>query len=149
MAKARISQLEKAILMATRAHAGQTDKAGAPYILHPLRVMLAQTSDDARITALLHDVVEDNADWTIDRLRNEGFNERVLEAVATLTKSDDADYFDYVDRIAANALAVQVKLADLADNLDVERLGRPPTLHDLKRLDRYEKARARLIGGPD
>ncbi len=54
-----MSTLERAITIAATAHAGQIDKAGAPYILHPLRVMLRVTTEAERITAVLHDVIED------------------------------------------------------------------------------------------
>jgi hypothetical protein len=63
-----MSTLEHAIALAACAHAGQVDKAGQPYILHPLRVMLRLSGADERIVAVLHDVVEDTP-RTIERLR--------------------------------------------------------------------------------
>ena len=80
-----MATLERAIEIAARAHAGAVDKGGAPYILHPLRVMLAQASDEARIVAVLHDVVED-CDVTIDDLRVEGFTQTVLDGILSVTK---------------------------------------------------------------
>ena len=71
-----MSTLERAIAIATEAHAGQVDKAGAPYVLHPLRLMLAVSSVDERIVSVLHNVIEDCPGWTFDRLRREGFSER-------------------------------------------------------------------------
>jgi (p)ppGpp synthase/HD superfamily hydrolase len=71
-----MSTLERAIVIAAEGHAGATDKAGAPYILHPLRMMLRLSSPEERIVAVLHDVVEDCPGWTFDRLRNEGFPRR-------------------------------------------------------------------------
>ena len=72
----RMTTLERAIAIATKAHAGQIDKAGEPYILHALRVMLAVETPEERTAAVLHDVVEDT-DWTIEGLREEGFSDRV------------------------------------------------------------------------
>lgn len=77
--------IEKAIEIAARAHSGQLDKAGEPYVFHPLRVMLSVTTDHERMAAVLHDVVEDT-NATLENLRSEGFPEEVLEAVAALTK---------------------------------------------------------------
>jgi (p)ppGpp synthase/HD superfamily hydrolase len=73
-----VSTLERAIAIAAEAHAGQVDKAGAPYVLHPLRMMLRMSSIDERIVAVLHDVCEDCPGWTFDRLRREGFSIALL-----------------------------------------------------------------------
>ena len=138
--------LERAIEIALMAHAGQTDKAGAPYILHPMRVMLAQTTEEARVAAVLHDVVEDGDGWTLDRLRAEGFSPEVVEAVDHLTKREEEknDYLGFVRRAAGNAIARRVKLADITDNLDVTRLPEI-TERDRERLNRYLRARVWLL----
>jgi (p)ppGpp synthase/HD superfamily hydrolase len=83
-----MSTIERAIAIAAEAHAGQADKAGAPYILQPLRVMLRMTGTDARIVAVLHDVCEDCPGWDFARLRREGFSEDVLMALDSVTKRD-------------------------------------------------------------
>ena len=133
-----MSTLEKAVGIAAQAHAGQADKAGAPYILHPLRVMLAVASLDERIVAVLHDVVEDT-DWTFDRLRTEGFGEPILEALDAVTRRDDESYEDFVQRAAKNPIGRNVKRADLLDNLNLSRIQAPkPSDHD--RIARYQKA---------
>ena len=77
--------LGKAIGIAAQAHAGQKDKFGGSYILHPLRLMMQMNSEEEMITAVLHDVVEDS-DWTIDALRSEGFTENILDGLECLTK---------------------------------------------------------------
>ena len=136
--------LARAIEIAVQAHAGQTDKAGAPYILHPLRVMFDVHSEDARIVAVLHDVIEDCPDWTLLRLHAEGFSDVVLQALDAVTKSPlDADYAAFVARAATNQIARQVKRADLLDNLDATRL---PQINDEDRirLNRYLSALATL-----
>jgi (p)ppGpp synthase/HD superfamily hydrolase len=136
--------LERAIEIAARAHAGQFDKAGAPYILHPLRVMLACKSPDARVAAVLHDVVEDSP-WTLEQLRAEGFSEAVLNAVDRVTKRpdeqapDDETYFRFVRRAMQDPIAREVKRADLIDNRDLTRIS-SPTPRDHERLERYRKA---------
>jgi (p)ppGpp synthase/HD superfamily hydrolase len=73
-----MSTLERAIAIAAEAHAGQTDKAGAPYILHPLRMMMGLTSDEERIVAVLHDVCEDCPGWTFERLEATAFQKKFL-----------------------------------------------------------------------
>lgn len=137
-----MSTLERAIAIAVAAHAGQTDRAGAPYILHPLRVMLRVTSDDERIVAVLHDVVEDT-DWTLEKLRAEGFSETVLAALANVTKRPGEDYAAFVERAASHPVSHAVKRADLEDNLDVRRLPEV-TARDAERLEKYRRAYARL-----
>jgi GTP diphosphokinase / guanosine-3',5'-bis(diphosphate) 3'-diphosphatase len=113
--------LERAIAIAAHAHAGQIDKAGQPYILHPLRVMLRLVTDEERIAAVLHDVVEDTS-VTLDDLRAEGFSEPVLVAVEALTKRHGETRLQAAARAAAHPLARVVKLADNAENMDLSRI---------------------------
>jgi (p)ppGpp synthase/HD superfamily hydrolase len=130
--------LEDAIIVAAQAHRGQQDKAGRPYILHPLAVMLKMETADERIAAVLHDVVEDSA-TTLDDLRRQGYSERVLTALDHVTRRAGEDYDAFVRRAADDPLARVVKLGDLDDNLDVTRLGEI-TERDRERLARYERA---------
>ena len=133
------------IKLAADAHEGQVDKGGQPYILHPLRLMLAVNSEPARIVALLHDVVEDNPTFTLEKLRLAGYPQDVLEALDCLTKRPGEHYSDFIDRIKPNVLARKVKLADLRDNMDVTRLTKV-TADDLERLQRYRDAWSTLTG---
>jgi len=143
------AQLERAIAIAAVAHMGQVDKAGNPYVLHPLRVMLRQTSTIAKTVAVLHDVVEDCPGWTFDRLREEGFSEEVLEALDLVTNppgypSHDPDaYLDKVRMTAGNPIAKAVKLADIEDNMDLSRIAKPGR-RDYARLQKYETALSML-----
>src|SRR5215475_4336676 len=133
-----MANLERAIMIAAQAHLGQRDKGGAPYILHPLRVMMRMESEAAMIAATLHDVVEDS-DWTIEQLRGEGFSEEVLEALDCLTRRDSETYDEFVARAQANAIARQVKIADLEDNMNVKRIGEM-TPKDHARIEKYHRA---------
>ena len=133
-----MATLERAIEIAARAHAGQVDKAGAPYILHPIRMMLSVDSIEARMAAMLHDVVEDS-DVTLEQLRAEGFPASVIEAVEALTKREGEDYEAFIRRVAPNMLARQVKLADLRDNSDLSRIAQP-TEKDRLRIEKYRRA---------
>jgi len=135
MKTASRSLLSRAIEIAASAHATQVDKGGAPYVLHPLRMMMKQTTEAAMIVAVLHDVVEDTP-WTLEKLRAEGFSEDVLEAVACLTKRKGEDYADFIARAGVNPIARQVKLADLEDNMDLRRIPEPGE-KDFKRLAKY------------
>jgi (p)ppGpp synthase/HD superfamily hydrolase len=134
-----MSTLERAITIAAEAHAGQLDKAGAPYVLHPLRMMLRLSSVDERIVAVLHDVCEDCAGWTFDRLRSEGFSERIVDALQSVTKRDGEGYQDFVRRSAANPIGRRVKLADLHDNSDLSRFA-APSERDRERIEKYRRA---------
>lgn len=135
--------LERAICTALEAYGGDTDKAGEPYIRHPLRVMQAVETDTERVVALLHDVVEDSENHTLDDIR-ERFDEEVHDAVECLTKQDGEDYLEeYIPRIAENDVARAVKRADIEDNLDLTRL---PELDedDTDRIRKYHRALQRL-----
>jgi (p)ppGpp synthase/HD superfamily hydrolase len=134
--------LEAALALAVEAHRGQRDKAGQPYILHPLRVMMRLETDAERTVALLHDVVEDTP-WTLERLREAGYPEDVLRALDALTRRDGETYEAFVERLRPDALARRVKLADLEDNMDVRRLT-AVTPRDAERLARYRAAWSRL-----
>ncbi len=130
--------VEKALGIAVEAHRGQKDRYGAPFILHPLRVMQRLETTDARIVAILHDVVE-KTEWTVERLGQEGFPENILEALRCVTKREGEDYEQFVRRSAANPLARRVKLADLEDNMDVRRMT-TITNEDHQRLNKYLEA---------
>lgn len=127
----------RALAIATRAHEGQVDKAGAVYLLHPIRVSQRCQKEAEKIVALLHDVVEDSA-VTADDLRNE-FPDFIVEAVLALTRQAGETYENFIVRCSQNAVACQVKMHDLEDNMDITRL---PALTntDLERLNKYIRA---------
>jgi len=134
--------LERAIAIAATAHTGQVDKGGAPYILHPLKVMLRMTTLEERIVAVLHDVVED-CGINLDDLRKEGFSEEVLTAIESVTKVPGESYEDFVERAAQNPIGRVVKLADLEENSDLSRIA-SPNWEDLERVEKYRRAIGRL-----
>ncbi len=138
-----MTTLERAIALAAQAHAGQVDKAGQPYILHPLRVMLSVTGSSERMAAVLHDVVEDTA-ITFDDLRSEGFPEDVITAIEALTKHPGETRLAAAQRAVVNPIARRVKLADVADNMDLSRIAEP-TPKDYERLQEYGKVRELLL----
>ncbi|SPF53108.1 conserved hypothetical protein [Candidatus Desulfosporosinus infrequens] len=135
--------LYKAIEIATRAHAGQVDKAGEPYVLHLLRVMLSRENDLKRICAVLHDVVEDS-DISFDVLRKEGFSEEVIVVLDCLTKRKDESYDEFITRILENETACHVKLADLCDNMNLSRIENPNE-KDEARIKKYNEAAERIM----
>lgn len=134
--------LNKSIEIANLAHKGQVDKAGAPYILHPLRVMMAQETEIERICAVLHDVVEDS-DITLHDIREEGFSEEIIGALDCLTKRVGESYDDFIDRILGNETACRVKLSDLWDNMDITRI-KNPSDKDTERIKKYQEAAVRI-----
>ena len=137
-----MSDLQTALLLAANAHHGQTRRNGLPYLLHPFRVMLRMATDEERIAAILHDVIEDTA-VTLDDLRAKGFSARVVEAVGLLTKTDGGSSDAYLDRIAAHPLARRVKIADLEDNMNLAEIP-SVTEKDLARMAKYHGALKRL-----
>lgn len=139
-----MSTLERAISLAAQAHAGQVDKAGQPYILHPLRVMLRVSTEEERIAAILHDVVEDTS-ITLEQLAEEGFSPTVVAAVEALTKRPGESRMEAAARATENRVARTVKLADNAENMDISRIAHP-TEKDFSRIQEYERVRALLLG---
>jgi len=136
--------LDKAIRIATVAHQHQTDKGGEPYILHPLRVMLAMQTHEQRIVAVMHDVLEDDGGWTLKDIRSR-FGASIADALDALTHRPNETYTAYVRRIATNPLAVTVKIADLTDNMQAHRLPQPLTRADHLRNAKYQQARDYLL----
>lgn len=129
----------KALQTAYKAHEGQTDKSGLPYIFHPYHLAEQMKTEETAAIALLHDVIEDT-DMTIGDLKRLGFPDNIVEGVRLMTHEEETDYFDYIRMIKQNPAAKAVKLADLEHNSDLTRL---PTVteHDLERLKKYEQAR--------
>ena len=130
--------LERAIEIAARTHAGQLDKGGAPYILHPLRVMLRVAPGAQQIVAVLHDVVEDSA-VTFEDLEREGFSAEVISGLRAVTKIEGESYEDFVARAALDPVGKAVKLADLMENSDLSRIAEP-SQKDLERVAKYGRA---------
>lgn len=138
--------------IAFNAHKGQVDKAGKDYFeahimdvynnVAPLYNQYEQyfATD---IVALLHDVVEDT-DWTIERLRKEGFTDEILEALSCVTRQENEDYMHFVERCKYNKIAKAVKIADLTSNMDITRLNEITDV-DVERLRKYHRAYKYLI----
>ena len=131
--------LGKVLVLATNAHAGQFDRGGKPYILHPLKVMHYLKTDDEELQciALLHDVVEDT-DTSWKDLEAIGCTERVLNAVRALTKLPGQTYDEYKETVFANEDAMRVKLCDLRHNTDIRRL-KGVTQKDIERIAKYNR----------
>lgn len=139
-----MSCLEQAIAIAVEAHRGDQDRAGQPYILHPLRVMFRLETEEERTVAVLHDVVEDHGDvWPMERLRELGFPAHLLEALDCVTRRSGETYEEFVERSAANPIGRRVKLADLEDNMDDRRMSEVSE-EGRARLNRYLAAYRRL-----
>ena len=133
-----MSNYELALKIATEAHKGQVDKAGVPYINHPLTVASLVETEEEKIVALLHDTIEDT-NITEQDLLNYGFSNKIVEAVKLLTHNKNVPYMDYVAKIKDNELARKVKIADLTHNSDLSRL-KEITEKDKKRYEKYQKA---------
>lgn len=123
-------RLTAAIQIATKAHAGQTDKAGEDYILHPLRVMYGMETEDEMIVAVLHDTVEDTTVLVSDI--EEAFGSEIAQAVDAISKRKGESNASYLERVAMNPLALKVKLRDLQDNMSGDRGWAPPASLMLK-----------------
>jgi (p)ppGpp synthase/HD superfamily hydrolase len=135
--------LEKAMLIAFDAHRGSKDKAGAPYVLHPLWVMWKTDTEEEAAAAVLHDVVEDS-EWTLEMLKMEGIPDDVVEAVDALTRRRNEPYKIYILRASKNPMAAKIKKLDLTHNLDKSRIP-SPTKRDIERWEKYGKALKTLV----
>ena len=137
--------IEKSLKIALKAYAGQKDKAGKTYILHPLRLMNNVDTEEEMAIALLHDVIEDS-DFTEHDLLDKGIPSKVIEAVKCLSKLDGENYDDFIDRVLENELATKIKIVDIEDNINILRLS-TVTDKDLRRIAKYHSAWIKLKKG--
>lgn len=128
--------IEQAIAFAATKHMGQVDKANAPYILHPLRVMLSVPTIQQKIVAVLHDVLEDT-NTTVDELYELGCDNDIVEAILALTKLKGESRTEAAKRTLQNPIARVVKIADINDNMDLSRI-HSPTDKDFERIKEYQ-----------
>ena len=112
--------LEKAIKIAVKAHSGQVEKNGDPGILHPLRVMHSVSTNEEKIVAVLHDVIEDSK-LTFKDLKKAGFSDKIVNAVKSVSNLKGEDYFKFIKRASKNKIGRIVKIADTYDKLTLER----------------------------
>lgn len=129
---------KKAIKLCFEAHKEQTDKSGLPYVFHPFHVAEQMPDEKTTIVALLHDVIEDTP-YTLRDLREMGFDQEILDALALMTHDKRVPYMDYVAKIKENPIALTVKLADLRHNSDLTRLDEV-TEAARKRAETYQAA---------
>jgi (p)ppGpp synthase/HD superfamily hydrolase len=142
-----VSTLEaKAARLATRVHSGQVDQAGQPYIGHPERVAARLTTDEAKVVAWLHDVIEDGGLGMGDLIAA-GIPSHVATAVVAISRQPDETPESYYKRVRANPLALEVKAADIADNTDPARLAALDEDTRERLVEKYAAAR-RLLGLP-
>ena len=128
--------------LATKAHEGQTDKAGLPYITHPERVASRMENPEAQVIGWLHDTVEDTPITLRDIEAT--FGPETAAAVDAISRRDGEPWSDYLDRVAANPMARQVKISDLIDNSNLSRIPHV-TLKDVERQKKYNKALKKLL----
>lgn len=102
-------------------HANQLDKAGLPYVFHPLHVAEQMDDEASTVVALLHDVLEDT-DTAVNEIRLLGFSDEIIQALLVLKHDGGVSYQEYIKTIAKNPLATKVKIADLEHNADLTRL---------------------------
>ena len=127
----------KAMIIAYEAHKNQVDKSGVPYIYHPIHVAEQMDTENECIIALLHDVVEDT-NVTFKQLE-EVFSKEIIDILKLLTREENIEYDEYINRIKNNSIACKVKIADLTHNLDKTRLDFVTEV-DVKRNEKYKKA---------
>ena len=127
-----------ALKLCFEAHKDQTDKSGLPYVFHPFHLAEQMPDEKTTVVALLHDVIEDT-DYTLDDLKNMGFLDDILSAIALMTHDDGVPYMEYIALIKKNPIAKMVKLADLRHNSNMSRLDKV-TAHDRERTEKYKKA---------
>ena len=141
-------RLEQAMELARRFHEGATDQAGRPYIGHVQRVVDAADSHDEKLTAAMHDLLEDT-ELTASHLRCAGCPPHIVAAVEALTRAPGEDYEAFCRRAAMNPIARMVKLADVADNADEDRLALLETEVATRLRSKYERARSILLQAPE
>lgn len=132
-----------ALNTAYKAHEGQLDRSGIPYIFHPYHVAEQMETEETCAIALLHDVIEDT-DMTLEELSVLGFPDKIIEGVKLMTRTEDGDYFEYIRKIRGT-IAEPVKRADLKHNSDPSRIISVSEA-DIKRIEKYKRAERILDG---
>ena len=133
-----------AMRIAYDAHHGVLDRSGAPYIFHPYEVASHMDDEISTAVAFLHDVVEDT-DITFDDLRDKGVPESVIGPLKLLTHDKNVPYEDYIESIGTDPIATKVKLSDLEHNMNKGRYCRPMNDREIKRTEKYLKAKRYLL----
>jgi (p)ppGpp synthase/HD superfamily hydrolase len=148
-----MEQFTKAFNLAIKAHDGQLDKGGLPYILHPIRIAEQFNDEDFKIVSILHDIVEDTS-VSMEEIYNQ-FGTKVGDGVNAMTKTEkqsngraySESYREYLDRVSTNRLAKQIKLADMIDNSSVRRMEAIPIEKRLRLVAKYTRGRHYLLTG--
>ena len=130
--------LHKAITIACDAHQGQSSINGEPYILHPLRLLIKAKSNEEKIIAVLHDVIE-KSNISLADLKNKGFDQNIISSIDSLSRRRSESYFDYIDRLMQNRISVKIKLLDLADNIKIHNENNDNGIYDAK-INQYKNA---------
>ena len=123
--------LHKAITIACEAHQGQSSINGEPYILHPLRLLIKAKSNEERIIAILHDVIEKTNISLLD-LKNKGFDQNIISSLDSLSRRRSESYIEYIERLMQNKISVKIKLLDLADNIKIHSENNDSGIYDAK-----------------
>ena len=130
--------LHKAITIACEAHQGQFSINGEPYILHPLRLLIKAKSNEERIIAILHDVIE-KTNISLADLKNKGFDQNIISSIDSLSRRGGESYVDYIGRLMQNRISVKIKLLDLADNIKMHSENNDNGIYDVK-INQYKNA---------
>ena len=130
--------LHKAIIIACEAHQGQSSINGEPYILHPLRLLIKVKSNEERIIAILHDVIE-KTNISLADLKNKGFDQNIISSIDSLSRRGGESYVDYIGRLIQNRISVKIKLLDLADNIKMHSENNENGIYDVK-INQYKNA---------
>tara|TARA_B100000886_G_scaffold149357_1_gene101590 strand:+ start:254 stop:679 length:426 start_codon:yes stop_codon:yes gene_type:complete len=130
--------LHKAIIIAFEAHQGQSSINGEPYILHPLRLLIKAKSNEERIIAILHDVIE-KTNISLADLKNKGFDQNIISSIDSLSRKRGESYVDYIGRLMQNRISVKIKLLDLADNIKMHSENNDNGIYDVK-INQYKNA---------
>ena len=130
--------LHKAITIACDAHQGQSSINGEPYILHPLRLLIKAKSNEEKIIAVLHDVIE-KSNISLADLKNKGFDQNIISSIESLSRRRGESYVDYIARLMKNNISVKIKLLDLADNIKIHSENNDNGIYDAK-INKYKNA---------
>ena len=130
--------LHKAITIACESHQGQFSINGEPYILHPLRLLVKAKSNEEKIIAILHDVIE-KTNISLADLKNKGFDQNIISSIDSLSRRGSESYFEYIERLMNNKISVKIKLLDLADNIKIHSENNDNGIYDVK-INQYKNA---------
>ena len=137
----------KAYLICEKVFDGKSHSSGVPYMEHLVAVADKFSDDKEKVVALLHDIMKETELTAMD-LNYIGFPSDIVKTVSLMTRENGESYDEFINRMinSKNNMAVQIKKADLEQNMDLSNY-ESVTDEYLNRIDvKYKPQYEKIVG---